>query len=187
MDVAWIGRRAKEPQGIARDALLGKLAELSEMTDEIITQVRRISSELRPGILDDLGLVAAVSWKAQEFEKRTEIICAATANVRSPVRRELSTALFRILEEALTNVARHAEATRVDIELDEGEDGLVLRVIDDGKGITPENVSDRRSLGLLGVRERARRHGGAAEFMRRDPQGTEVIIRLPHSQALPPP
>jgi PAS domain S-box-containing protein len=188
MDLAWIGRRARQPEGIATDALLAKLVELASLTDEIIGQVRRISSELRPGVLDDLGLVAAVSWKAQEFEKRTDIPCAAHATAKIDARkvsRELATTVFRVLEEALTNVARHAEAKRVDVlldeEADEGAHWLVLRVRDDGKGILAEEVNDRRALGILGMRERARRHGGTATFARLEPHGTEVTVRLPLS------
>lgn len=181
MDIAWIGRRATSKTGIQTDELLDKLKELSTLTDEIIGQVRRISAELRPGVLDDLGLAAALSWQAQEFEKRTGIASAVHVEVgHHALRRELSTAVFRVLQEALTNVARHAGAEHVDVRLTE-EDGawLVLDVSDDGKSIRPEAIADPRSLGLLGMRERARRLGGTVSFEPREPRGTTVTLRMP--------
>lgn len=184
MDLAWIARRATEPKGIdaavASGALLEKVTELASMTDAIIGQVRRISSELRPGVLDDLGLVPAMVWKAQDFERRTGITCVVEASSESALAsRAEATTLYRVLEEALTNVARHADAKRVDVRLDEAEGELILRVRDDGKGIRAEDVHDRRSLGLLGIRERARRHGGSATFASVAPHGTEVVVRVP--------
>lgn len=184
MDLAWIARRVTDPKGVdpafVSGALLEKVTELASMADGIIGQVRRISSELRPGVLDDLGLVPAMVWKAQDFERRTGIACAVEASTESAhATRAEATTLYRVLEEALTNVARHAEAKRVDVRLDEGDHELVLRVRDDGKGIRPQDVHDRRSLGLLGIRERARRHGGSATFGPVVPRGTEVVVRVP--------
>lgn len=180
MDLAWIARRASDPKTLDPAALLDKATELALMADEIIAQVRRISAELRPGVLDDLGLGAAMAWKAQEFERRTGIICKVHPSAESArAGRAEATTFFRILEEALTNVARHAEAKQVDVRLDEADRELVLRIRDDGKGIRPEDVQDRRSLGLLGIRERARRHGGSATFVSVEPHGTEVVVRIP--------
>lgn len=180
MDLAWISRRAISPEGIERPVLLEKVAELSALTDEIIGQVRRISAELRPGVLDDLGLAAALSWQAQEFEKRTGIVCAVDVSVAAEqFRRELSTTLFRIVQEALTNVARHADASRVELVLEERDGALILEIKDDGKGIRPEEVSDPRSLGLVGMRERVRRLGGSATFSPRSERGTAITFQLP--------
>jgi signal transduction histidine kinase len=182
MDLAWIARRAGAEGGIARDLLLQKLAELSQLTGETIDLVRRISAELRPGVLDDLGLVAALSWQAHEFEKRTTIPCAVRSRLESEaLPRELSTTVFRVFQEALTNVVRHAEASRVDVRLDEEGGWLGLEIRDDGKGIREEDVHDPRALGLLGIRERARRLGGVASFTRGEPKGTVVSLRLPTS------
>lgn len=180
MDVAWIARRAKSTEGIATEALLGKLGELSTMTDEIIHEVRRISAELRPGVLDDIGLIAALSWQAQEFEKRAGIPCAFRSDmVERKYSRDVSTTVFRVFQEALTNVARHAAATHVDARLAETNGTLVLTVRDNGTSITPESIQDPRSLGLVGIRERARRLGGTATFGRVEPQGTLVTLQLP--------
>jgi PAS domain S-box-containing protein len=183
MDIAWIARRARSPERLAVDVLLEKLDELSSTTDEIIREVRRISAELRPGVLDDLGLPSALAWQAQEFEKRTGIVCAVKVRADEKLPRDVGTAVFRVVQEALTNVARHAEARRVDVELEQDQGDLVLEVRDDGKGLRPEDVADPRSLGLLGMRERVRRLGGTASFLRRPEGGTTLVFRLPLSRA----
>lgn len=188
MDLAWISRRATSAEGIAPAVLVEKVSELSSMTDEIIGQVRRISAELRPGVLDDLGLVAALSWQTREFEKRTGIRCSLRVELPDEaVRSELSTTVFRVLQEALTNLVRHAQAGQVDVRLAEDDDALVLEVSDDGKGIRLEDIRDPRSLGLVGMRERVRRVGGSASFAPRDDRGTAITFRLPLRQATPTP
>jgi len=182
MDLAWLGRRvsgASETHATG-ETLLGKIQSMSEMTDEVIQQVRRISAELRPGVLDDLGLLAAIEWQAQEFEKRARTTVVVDSNLgQAQLDRELSTTVFRIFQEALTNVARHAQATRVHVRLERTGDGLHLEVLDDGRGITDEAARDPRSLGLLGIRERARRLGGRAAVERADPRGTRVTLDVP--------
>ena len=131
---------------------------MSTMIDATVHAVRRISSQLRPRLLDDLGLSAAIEWQAREFEQRSGIDCDVRSEpddiVLDPAS---STALFRIFQETLTNVARHAGASRVDalIRINAGEVELV--VVDDGAGITPEQASNPRSLGIVGMRERAYR------------------------------
>jgi PAS domain S-box-containing protein len=184
MDLAWIARRMQGGGEVPRDAVLEKVRGMSAMTDDVIEQVRRISAELRPGVLDDLGLVAAIEWQASEFEKRTGLVCAVRASVPEAFHpsRELSTALFRIFQEALTNVARHAEASRVDVFLEARDGAVTLDVRDDGKGIAPDATRSRRSLGLLGIRERARRLGGTAAITRAEP-GTRVSVAAPLGSA----
>jgi signal transduction histidine kinase len=145
---------------------------MSKMTDEIIQQVRRISAELRPGVLDDLGLVAAIEWQAQEFEARTGTACTVRASTTLPaLDRSVSTAVFRIFQEALTNVTRHAEAKHVVVTLEASGGSLTLEVQDDGKGISPEAARGRKSLGLLGIRERALRLGGNVSVTATTPRG----------------
>ena len=134
---------------------------MMELIDATITTVRRISSELRPGILDDLGLVAALEWQAQQFAARTGIRCQFDAVVEThELSQEQATALFRICQEALTNILRHAQATRVTIMVEEGANELILEVKDNGRGITEEERTGSRSLGLIGMRERAQLIGG---------------------------
>ena len=180
IDLAWMARRVAGESPVGRDAVLAKIADLSHTIDGMIGQVRRISAELRPGELDDLGLVAALEWQAEDFEKRTGIVTTLTTNLDGErIDRQLSTAVFRIAQESLTNVARHADAHAVTVRLERKGDGLRLEVRDDGRGITTEEANRPRSLGLLGIRERARALGGTASIGPAVPRGTLVAIRLP--------
>ncbi len=181
MDLAWIGRRAAGTSGLSREALLEKVQAMSSMTDQIIDQVRRISSELRPGVLDDLGLLPALEWQGQEFERRTGLTCVIHSNLtdETTLDRSLATTIFRVFQESLTNVARHSEATHVEVRLERVAGWLELEVADDGKGIAPEVVSSPTSLGLLGIRERARRLGGMAAVGAAPSKGTVVSVRVP--------
>jgi PAS domain S-box-containing protein len=185
MDLSWIARRAASTDGLPREDLLEKVRGLLQMSDEVIDEVRRISAELRPAILDQVGLGAALSWKAQELEKRTPIACAVHSGLTEDAKldRGLASTVFRVFQEALTNVVRHANATRVDVRLDESEGFLVLEVRDDGRGITRDEIDDPRSLGLLGIRERVRHLGGTVAFDRGEPRGTVVTVRVPRGTA----
>jgi signal transduction histidine kinase len=151
-----------------------------KLTDDTIQKVRRIAAELRPGILDDLGLAAAIEWQAQEFQARAGIRCLVDLpedEISSD--RDRSTAIFRIFQETLTNVARHAQATRVDVRLEKGATELILEVRDDGKGIEAGKIQDSKSLGLLGMRERALILGGTLEVRGRKGEGTTLRVRIP--------
>lgn len=179
LDLAWIGRHAATSD-IPHGAIVDKMTELATSTDRIIDHVRRISSELRPGVLDDLGLIAAIEWQAQEFERRSDLTCTIRTNVPDDARvgDALSTAVFRVFQEALTNVVRHGAARRVDVRLELNDGRLELDVADDGKGIAPSAIDSPRSLGLIGIRERVKRLGGTATVTR-ESQGTLVSVRIP--------
>ena len=180
MDLAWLRRRAAEPGGVESRVLLEKVSALTEMTDEIIGQVRHISAELRPGVLDDLGLSAAIEWQAQAFEQRTGTVCAVSSELGDRrLDNQLSTAVFRIFQEALTNVGRHAGAHHVDVVLRCTDGFLALDVQDDGCGIAPESARGLKSLGLLGMRERARRFGGTLSIEPGPEGGTALSLRIP--------
>jgi signal transduction histidine kinase len=166
------------PGGVSEQAV-----RLAAVVDETIQNVRRISSELRPAILDDLGLVDTLEWHAEEFEKRTGIKCT----LRTPRRRievgpDLGIALFRICQEALTNVARHARATAVRIVLTRNRGRVVLEVHDNGVGIPPAVVTGAKSLGLLGMRERTRAFDGELVIRGAPGEGTVVRARIPCRQ-----
>jgi len=162
-----------EPQRQRIDAIL-------RLVDHTIHSVRRISTELRPGILDDLGLVAAVEWAAEEFQARTRIECRVAMPEPNPtVDPALATALFRIFQETLTNVARHARATQVTIGLRQESAHLSLEVSDNGHGIHEEQSSAPTSLGILGMRERALLLGGDFSIGVAPSGGTLVRVRLP--------
>lgn len=157
-----------------------KIDDISALLDETVTMVRRISADLRPGLLDDFGLAAAAEAHLAEFDKRTKIGC--TFNValdEAPLLPDTATAVFRILQESLTNVARHAEADHVTVDLRTDDHLLTLRVQDNGRGITPEEQSTHRSLGLLGMRERAGQLGGSVELKGLPGEGTIVVLQLP--------
>ena len=184
-EIAWIARHASDA-ALPREALAEKARSMSALSDELIAATRRISSDLRPGVLDALGLLAAFDWQAQDFSARTDIRCDVVSNLGDArIERDTSTALFRILQEALTNVARHANATHVDVKLEREGDLLRLEVRDDGKGVSPERAEGAHSLGLLGVRERARRLGGFAVVAGSPGRGTLVGVTVPYREAPP--
>jgi PAS domain S-box-containing protein len=171
---------AKRPHTSEADLLRRKVATMTTLSEGTLQTVRRISSELRPGILDEVGLVAAIKWEAQQFEERTGIVCQVNSlveNVR--LTREQSTALFRIFQEALTNILRHAKATRVDVTVAEEQGEFVLTISDNGRGIIDEEKSGEKSLGLLGMRERAHLIGGEVNITGVADQGTMVTVRVP--------
>jgi signal transduction histidine kinase len=180
MDVAWVGRRLAGAERVSVDELRQRMTGMSDLIDETINQVRRISAELRPGVLDHLGLLAAIEWQAQEHQKRTGTRCTVSSNLGDQkFGRDLSTGVFRIFQEALTNVARHAEAKQVTVKLERDGDRLELDVQDDGKGISDDAARSPSSLGLLGLRERARRLGGEVSVEAVKPRGTRVRLRVP--------
>jgi signal transduction histidine kinase len=152
---------------------------MSGLIDTTIQTVRRISTELRPGILD-LGLVATIEWQLQEFQTRTGIESKlSSAPEETILDADGSTTAFRIFQEILTNVVRHAEATQVEVTLEETAAFLTLRVRDNGRGITASEIDSPKSIGLLGMKERARLRGGEVHLSGSPGQGTTVTVRLP--------
>jgi two-component system sensor histidine kinase UhpB len=164
----------------------GKVASMVDLTDATIGAVRSIASELRPSILDDLGLSEAIEWQSQQFQARTGLECRCDCSLPSiPLGDQQSTAVFRIFQEALTNILRHAQATRVIVAM-KVEDGMfVLTVADNGRGITPEEQLRRESLGLLGMQERAHLVGGQVDISGQPGVGTSLRIRVPLAAAEP--
>jgi len=159
-----------------------KIKEMIQLLDNTVNAVVRISSELRPTILDDLGLLAAVEWLAQQFEIRTGIVCQIDSFVEQvDLSPEQATAVFRIVQEAMTNVLRHANATRVTITMAEEDGDFLLEIRDNGVGITEDQIIASQSLGLIGIRERAIIAGGAIEITAAPAKGTVVTLRIPLS------
>ena len=160
--------------------VVDKIRSMVEQVDATIASVQRLATELRPAILNDLGIVAAIEWQCQDFQKRTGIPCTCVTSAEDiAMEPEPATALFRICQEALTNTARHAQATAVTIKLESHHDMLQLVVADNGVGIPDRKVSDRRSLGLLGMKERAALFGGEVTIQGHPEKGTSVIACLP--------
>lgn len=175
MDLAWM-----------KDELPRKyqplIDDIIDLTNSTMTSVRRISTQLRPGVLDDLGLMAAIDWQVEEFQERSGIECDLRIESEDIlIDHERSTAVFRILQEALTNVMRHAEAGKVVIFIDVKDGDLEMKVIDNGKGILDSQIHDRKSLGLLGMKERLLPWGGKFHVGRVNRSGTVVSIQLPLS------
>jgi PAS domain S-box-containing protein len=181
LDVAWAHKRitgSNEPAQHA--AVLARLASAQELLDSTIQSVRDIATTLRPGVLDEIGLEAAVEWQAREFQNRTGIVCNTTIRPRSmALNPEQSTALFRILQEILTNVARHAQATNVDIRLEQSGEQVSLQVGDNGRGISGVEQSGPKSFGLLGMRLRAQQQGGSFNIHGTSGTGTTVTVSIP--------
>jgi PAS domain S-box-containing protein len=171
----------QEPADPARlKAVQDKLAGMLGLTDTTINVVRRIASELRPSILDDLGLMEAIEWQAEQFQARTGIECRCDCALQSiPLGDLESTAVFRVVQEALTNIIRHAQATQVGICLRIEESSLILMVTDNGRGITQDERLSRGSLGLLGMQERAHLIGAHMEIAGRKGAGTTLRLCVP--------
>ena len=170
---------AESGNGSQLQDLRKKIATMMKLTDTTINTVRRIGSELRPIALDALGLVEAIELHARQFQDRTGINVECDCRMENVnLDREQSTAVFRIFQEALTNILRHAQATRVDIHISE-EGEFILTVGDNGRGITEDEKSAKLSLGLLGMRERTHLIGGTIDIAGSDGKGTLVTVRIP--------
>ena len=178
IDLYWIGQHAgpdREPGSVG-----AKADTTMRLVDDTIWRVRRLSSQLRPSVLDKLGLVAAIEWEAREFERRVGIRTRVQSNAEhvalDPGR---ATAVFRMLQEALTNVATHAHATRITVAVREADGTLAVSVSDNGRGIPREQIASLESLGLLGMRERTALLGGSIEVRGNRPRGTVVVMSIP--------
>ncbi|HLP16159.1 MAG TPA: PAS domain-containing sensor histidine kinase [Bacteroidota bacterium] len=176
MDTRWI-----ENLYGGLDALLkNKTVSMQKLIDATVKSVQRISSELRPGMLDDLGLAAAIEWQTEEFEMRTGVHCLLRIVPEEiDVEKKTATTVFRVFQETLTNIARHAQASVVQITLLRNERMLSLTVRDNGKGIYDTEINDPKSIGLMGIRERVRSHQGVVNIIGRDGIGTAIIVKIP--------
>jgi len=153
---------------------------MTTLIESTINTVRRIASELRPGVLDDLGLVAAIEWQIEQFQARSGLKCHWTNNASDiELSRERASAVFRILQEILTNVLRHARAANLYVRLGRNQNYFELEVRDDGQGITESQRQNSGSLGLLGMKERALLVGGEVHITGKEGGGTTVLVRVP--------
>jgi PAS domain S-box-containing protein len=178
IDLGWLTQKLSGLQ----PEILDKLSVMSELLLDSIQRIRLISSELRPAILDDLGLAEAARWQLEEFEKRTGIHCELTITPEefyaSP---EVSVVIFRTLQEILTNIARHANATSVRIDLAGDEKAISMTVIDNGRGIKRAEINNPMSLGIIGMRERIKSSGGSFHIEGKEGKGTKVVIEIPNN------
>jgi signal transduction histidine kinase len=180
-DLEWIEKKLEASGDRALvQPIREKLASTNKLIGNTVETVRRIASELRPKLLDDLGLITAIEWQAQQVKQRAGLDFAFDSQVEEiDLGQEKATAVFRIFQEVLTNVLRHANASRVEVKIKVADDSFVLKVKDNGRGITRTEQTKKKSLGLLGMRERASLVGGSVAIMGQEGKGTTVIVRVP--------
>jgi signal transduction histidine kinase len=181
MDLIWVLRKLSElPGSPSINTILERVSDTPKMVDAITITVQMIATELRPAVLDTLGLGTAVQYEARRLKERAGISCKVHLPAIEPeMTPELSTALFRIFQECLTNVTRHSQASEVKVELNTEDGWMTLRVQDNGCGITIAALESPLSLGLLGMKERASLLGGKIIITRDEDQGTIVTARIP--------
>ena len=167
---------------LSKEEITEQLIQIEKMADRLIITVRNIATELRPDILDHLGLIAALEWHAKEFEKRYKVRCVFNSNLQKiDLGKDKATAVFRIFQETLTNVARHSGASQVTAKVQLLEDKLLLEVEDNGKGISKEQLFNITSIGIIGMKERAKFIGGRVFIEGREGGGTKVFFEVPLS------
>ncbi len=182
MDVSWLNRRTDLNEEASRTKIKGILTLL----DQTVNTVRRLAAELRPSILDDLGLPEALGWYSTQFAQRSGIQTdIQILGVRNYIPKEVATGLYRIYQEALTNVARHAKATRIRACLDMEPEEITLAVSDDGKGFDVDRIGAKKTLGLLGMQERVLMMGGHFNLTSHPDQGTTIEVSVPLTSTEP--
>lgn len=182
MDLYWLSSRL----GPDNEPLQARIASMRALVDTTIQAVRRICMDLRPTLLDDFGLTAAIEWEARQFESRTGIACHVTLPPdKLALSTDQATAVFRIVQESLTNIARHARAGRAQIVLRTRADTLFVRIHDDGVGFAARDAANVHSLGLAGMRERALRWNGELHVRAAPGAGTTIILRMPLAKDQP--
>jgi signal transduction histidine kinase len=176
MDVSWLSKKVPQDP----ESVVIKIQQIIMSINTTINTVKNISSKLRPSLLDHFGLTAAIEWQAKEFENITDITCDVMIEPEDiRLDKDLSTTVFRIFQETLTNIVRHAKATSVRMSLKEEEDRIVFEIIDNGKGISSEKVTSPKSFGLVGIKERVKAVGGEVCIWGIPEQGTTVTITIP--------
>ncbi len=180
MDLQWVERHCEEWPDPHTNQILDRIVEAIALVDSTIKSVQRIATELRPDVLDHLGLAAALRAEITRFQQRTNIRCQIhTLGEDRPLPREITTVVFRVFQEALTNIARHARATEVSVHYECTEPQVTLEVRDNGIGIPANTVTNARSLGLLGMQERVRPLGGQVSVQGAPDHGTLVRLSVP--------
>lgn len=176
MDISWLSKKIEKQDAKVEE----RFREMIQVIDDTVKIVRRISSELRPSVLDNLGIIAAIEWQSGEFENRTGIktnFNTAITNLELPVK--TANAVFRIFQESLTNIARHADATTVEVLLNLQNDKLILNIRDNGKGFDKEKIAEKRTLGILGMKERTLLINGECNIISKPGAGTTITLVIP--------
>jgi PAS domain S-box-containing protein len=177
MDISWLGKKINETD----EDLKNKIKEINSLIDHSVNTIRRISSELRPSILDDLGIVAAMEWQIQEYQKKSGIIVQFNVSGNADeVKGNIATGLYRILQEALTNTLRHAKAKKISVKLEQNSDKINLTIEDDGIGFNANEIKLNKTLGLLGMKERILMMEGEFKIRSKEREGTTIHASIPH-------
>jgi len=181
LELAWCERRLPQiPDPELRQVFAAKVVATNQLADTMIETVQKIARELRPSVLDNFGLAAALEFETRQFQERTGVRCELALVAEPPVlEAEQATEVFRIFQEILTNVARHAQATTAHIQFAVADEQLTLQVSDNGRGVSEKELADAKSLGLLGMRERAALMGGMIQFRGSPGAGTTVTLTVP--------
>lgn len=181
MDASWLINELSASD----DTVKEKIKDLLELLDSTVNTVRRISSELRPSLLDDMGLVPAMEWHLKEFGKRMNLKTKLTVSEQEPLFTDsIKTGLFRIFQESLTNVARHANAKKVEVDLKEEDGQIVLSIKDDGLGFEKEKAAGKKTLGILGMKERSFMMGGSYQINSIPGEGVLVVVSVPYEKSI---
>ncbi|MDD4921600.1 MAG: response regulator [Bacteroidales bacterium] len=174
MDMSWIRQNMEK-----KDQVEQKLGKMLGMTDDVIRKVQRISSELHPGMLEDLGLVSAIEWYCGEFEERTGIPCKLSLDEMDDEVSTVNLTLFRIIQEALTNMIRHSKATASEIQLLNQSEEIILHISDNGVGSSQEKLTSGKSFGIIAMQQRVQQCGGSIEFLSKPGKGISIEVRIP--------
>ena len=175
MDLDWLSKK------ISADPMHERIRSLYELTGEAIETARRVSINLRPNVLDNLGLYGAIEWQIREFEQRTNIRCELESTISNLFvnNKHSETSIFRVIQEVFINIVRHSQASRVDIELSEDDDDILIIIKDNGIGITESNMLNPESFGIIGMNERMQQIGGKLEISGVPSQGSVVTLKIP--------
>jgi signal transduction histidine kinase len=181
MDICMVIKKLDDLRGMAAvDSIIQQAHSMIPMIEMTIDQVRKISGELRPHLLDELGLIAAIEKHVEEFGKRSGISCQLITQVRKiKEERKLAVGIFRIFQEALTNVMRHANASEVFVRILKNKGSIVMEIEDNGIGIKRSRINNIKSIGILGMRERAMLIGGELMISTRRGKGTKITLSIP--------
>lgn len=177
MDLKWVKNNLHE-----QNLLAEKLESMIDITNEVISKVQHIAAEMHPGILDDLGLVVAIEWYCKDFEERTGIPCLLYLEEVTPLKSAINLAIFRVLQEALTNIIRHAQASKVEIQLTKNEHDIILNIIDNGIGLPAGKLSSPDSFGIMSMRQRIQQCKGFINFVNSVGCGLTIEIKIPQMQ-----
>jgi signal transduction histidine kinase len=183
LDMSWLGKQISNPESYQnRLRLLNKINDMTQRADDTIKTIRKIATDLRPPMLDQLGLFASIEWLIDDFRNRSEIKLSMHSNIKKiNLDSVASTNVFRILQETLTNIIRHSSASEVNISLNKTGKDYILEILDNGIGMNKNDLKNPKSIGIKGMRERALLCGGRIDVEGKPGEGTKVTLKIPRT------